>query len=158
MNKEIKTIIKRIEEVNTGEPWFGRAVYTILDETDTNNVNINPNGGHSINELLYHMITWADFTLRRINKDKDHDLAASEELDWRTIDPAVHTWKKGLREFKNLHTNIIGLLKQKEDSFLDEKVDYRKYNFRFLLNGMIEHTIYHLGQIAYLDKMHRSAF
>ena len=153
MNKEIRSIISRLENVNSGEPWFGRAVYTILEEVDPKKVSRHPNDQHSLAELLYHMITWADFTLKRIEKDKINDLAAAEELDWRKIDPGVHTWKKGLAEFKAIHKKIIALLKKKDDAFLDEKVDYRKYDFRFLINGMIEHNIYHLGQIAYLHKM-----
>ena len=104
-------------------------------------------------ELLYHMITWADFTLKRIEKDKINDLAAAEKLDWREINPKIHTWKRGLAEFKAINKKIIALLKKKDDAFLEEKVDYRKYNFRFLINGMTEHNIYHLGQIAYLNKM-----
>ena len=99
------------------------------------------------------MITWVDFTLKRIEKDTINDLAAAEELDWRTINPKVHSWKKGLAEFSSIHKKIIAQLKKKEDAFLEEIVDYRKYNFRFLLNGMIEHTIYNLGQVAYLNKM-----
>lgn len=154
MNKEIQSIIRRIEDVNSGEPWFGRAIYILLEEVDVKKIYTKSNKtDHSIIELLYHMITWVDFTLKRIEKDKINDLAAAEELDWRTINPKVHTWQKGLREFKVIHKKIIALLKKKDDAFLNEIVDYRKYDFRFLLNGMIEHTIYHIGQIAYLNKM-----
>jgi hypothetical protein len=32
-------------------------------------------------------------------------------------------------------------------------VDERKYNFRKLLHGLIQHDIYHLGQIAYIKKI-----
>jgi hypothetical protein len=99
------------------------------------------------------LITWTDFTLKRLEKDKIKDLAAAEALDWRIINPKIHTWKKGLAELKALNKKIIALLHKKDDDFLLEMVDYRKYNFRFLLNGMIEHTIYHLGQVAYLNKM-----
>ena len=88
-----------------------------------------------------------------MEKDKIKDLAAAEELDWRIINPKVHSWKKGMSEFKAINKKIIALLNTKDDDFLLEMVDYRKYNFRFLLNGMIEHTIYHLGQVAYLNKM-----
>ncbi len=38
MNKEIQSIIRRIENVNSGEPWFGRAIYSILEETDPKKV------------------------------------------------------------------------------------------------------------------------
>jgi uncharacterized damage-inducible protein DinB len=154
MNSSINNIINNLQDVNIGKPWFGRAVYEILDEVDEKKVSIKPNNSeHSLLELLYHMITWAGFTLKRIEKDKINDLAAAEELDWRIINPKLHTWKKGLAEFKAIHKKIIALLKKKEDSFLQEKVDYRKYDFEFLLNGLIQHNIYHLGQIAYLNKM-----
>lgn len=154
MNKEIQSIIRRIENINSGEPWYGRAVYKILEETDPKKTRIKPNGKeHSMLELLYHMITWADFTLKRIEKDDEADMAAFEKLDWRKIDPKLHTWSKGLKEFKAIQKKIISRLKKKGDAFLKEMVDYRKYNFRFLLHGMIEHNIYHLGQIAYLNKL-----
>lgn len=154
MNKEIQTIIKSLESVNSGEPWFGRAVYEILEEIDPAIVFIKPgNTEHSLIELLYHMITWADFTLKRLEKDTINDLAAAEALDWRVINPNVHSWKKGVTIFKATHKKIIAQLKKKEDSFLKEKVDYRNYDFQFLLNGLLQHNIYHLGQIAYLKKM-----
>ncbi len=154
MNKEIQSIISRMETVTSGEPWFGRAVFSIMDEVEAANAFEKPTGApHSLIELLYHMITWADFTLKRLEKDTINDLIAAEELDWRKIDPKQHSWKKGLKEFKSIHKKITTLLKKKEDAFLNEIVDYRKYDFRFLLNGMIEHNIYHLGQVAYLNKM-----
>ena len=154
MNKEVQSIIRRIENVNSGEPWFGRAVFVILEEVDAKKVAIKPNGTeHSIMELLYHMITWADFTLKRIEKNNKMDMAAFEKMDWRELNPKLHSWKKALAEFKAINKKIIALLDKKDDDFLLEIVDYRKYNYRFLLNGMIEHSIYHLGQVAYLNKM-----
>ncbi|MBK8140761.1 MAG: DinB family protein [Chitinophagaceae bacterium] len=154
MNKEVQSIIRRIENVNSGEPWFGRAVFVILEEVDAKKVSIKPNcTEHSMLELLYHMITWADFTLKRLEKNNKMDMAAFEKMDWRELNPKLHSWKKALAEFKAIHKKIIALLDKKDDDFLLEIVDYRKYNYRFLLNGMIEHSIYHLGQVAYLNKM-----
>ena len=109
-------------------------------------------GSHSLIELLYHMITWAEFTLKRIEKDDNLDLAAFEKIDWRMIDPAVHNWDEALAACIAAHQQIIAQLQTKNDDFLNEIVDYRNYNFRFLLNGLIQHNIYHLGQIAYLQK------
>ena len=155
MNKEwTQSIIRNMEVTLNGEPWFGRSIYEILGEVDVSKVYIKPNHSeHSMIELLYHMITWAEFSLNRIEYDRIHDLEASEKLDWRNIDPNVHTWEKGMTEFKAIHEKIIKLLQTKNDDFLKENVDYRKYNFRFLLNGLIQHNIYHLGQIAYLNKL-----
>ena len=153
MNKELQSIINNLERVNTGQPWYGRPVYAILDEIDPAIVYKKPNKQHSLADLLYHMITWADFSLHRIKGDKEKDMAAFEKLDWRPIDPKIHTWEKGVKEFKEIHKQIVSLLKQKDDDFLKEIVDYRQYNFRFLLNGLVQHNIYHLGQIAYVKKL-----
>jgi len=64
MNKETQYIIKSFEATLSGQPWFGRAVYEILGEVDESKANTKPNGTeHSMIELLWHMNTWAEFTL-----------------------------------------------------------------------------------------------
>ncbi|HEX7845006.1 MAG TPA: DinB family protein [Chitinophagaceae bacterium] len=154
MNKEVLSICKNLEKVLNGQPWFGRAMYEILGEIDEAKVYTNPNNTeHSLIELLYHVNTWAEFTLKRLEDNKEEDLAAAEKKDWREIDPAIHTWANGMAELKDIHKKILELLQTKDDTFLKEIVDYRQYNFRFLLNGLIQHNIYHLGQIAYLNKL-----
>ena len=156
MNKELQSIIRNIENVNSGEPWFGRPVLALLEEVDESIAFIKPNEkSHSCIELLYHMITWAEFVLKRIEKDDINDMAVFEKLDWREIDPKIHGWQEGLKQFKEIHSSIIRLLKEKgdDDKFLEEIVDYRNYKFRFMLNGLIQHNVYHAGQIAYVVKM-----
>lgn len=154
MNKEIQSIIRNLENTLDGEPWFGRPVYAILREVHEDSAFKKPtSNSHSLIDLLYHMLTWAAFTLKRIEKDRINDLAAFEKLDWREIDPQIHGWEEGLSEYIATHQEIIALLHTKDDMFLEEKVDYRNYNFRFLINGLIQHNIYHLGQVAYLKKL-----
>jgi uncharacterized damage-inducible protein DinB len=156
MNREIQSIIRNIEVTLSGEPWFGRSIYELLAEIDVSKVFIKPNHSeHSLIDLLYHMNTWAEFTLRRIQDDKEQDMAVFEKLDWREIQPGSLSWENGVAEFKSIHERIIAELQTKNDDFLKENVDYRKYNFRFLLNGLIQHNIYHVGQIAYLRKLLR---
>ena len=154
MKKELQSIIADIENTLDGQPWYGRSVYALLQDVDASRAFIKPNErSFSMIELLYHMLTWAQFTLKRIEKDKIEDLDAFEKLDWREIDPQIHGWEECLSEFIATHQQIIALLKTKDDSLLDEIVDYRKYDFRFLLNGFVEHSVYHVGQIAYIHKM-----
>ena len=154
MNKETQSIIRNLQNVLSGEPWFGRSVYSLLDEIDSAKVYITPNeNSHSLADLLYHTLTWAAFTLKSLEKAGEDEIRAIEQLDWRTIDPAVHSWEKGLNELKSVHEKIISTIKDKDDEFLSEKVDFRKYTVRFLLNGLIQHNIYHIGQIAYLKKL-----
>jgi uncharacterized damage-inducible protein DinB len=154
MNKEIQYLITTLQNTLYGEPWFGRSAFSILEEIDPSLVYIKPKETeHSLIELLYHMITWAGFTLRRLEGDKNDDKTLLEQTDWREIDPVEHTWEKGMEQFKQINEQIVEQLHTKEDSFLKEKADFREYNFRFLMNGLIQHNIYHLGQIAYVNKL-----
>jgi uncharacterized damage-inducible protein DinB len=154
MNKETQSIIKNLENTLTGEPWFGRAVFTIMDEVDEAKTNLKPNNTeHSMNELLWHMITWAEFTMANLENKKPEELASIEGNDWRVLNPKQHSWKQGLAELKSIHKKIADVLNTKEDGFLKDMVPNRRYNFRFMLNGLIQHNIYHLGQIAYVKKL-----
>jgi len=155
MNKETLYIAKTFEDTLSKQPWFGRGVYEILGEADESKVYTKPNGTeHSMIELLWHMNTWAEFILGSLENRSVDEMKAIEANDWRTIDPKTHTWKKGLEQLKSTHKTIVEILNQKtDDSFLGDIVPLRKYNFRYMLNGLIQHNIYHLGQVAYLKKM-----
>ena len=154
MNKETQSIIKNLESTLSGQPWFGRAVYEILSEIDEAKVNAKlNNNSHSMLELLWHMNTWAEFVLANLENRSADDLKTIEKNDWRNLDPAIHTWKKGMEQLQSMHKKIIELLVDKEDEFLKEIVPTRSFNYRFMLNGLIQHNIYHLGQIAYVKKM-----
>ena len=154
MNKETQYIIKSFESTLSGLPWFGRSVYEILAEADETKTNTKLNGTeHSMMELLWHMNTWAEFVLGSLENKTVDEMKSIEANDWREIDPKVHTWKKGMEQLKATHSKIIEILDKKEDSFLSEIVPTRKFNYRFMLNGLIQHNIYHLGQVAYLKKM-----
>jgi len=154
MNKEIQSILKSLENTLNGQPWFGRAVYNLLDEIDESKVFIKPKETeHSLIELLYHTITWAEFTMANLENKSTDELKTIEENDWRTINPDKHSWKKGMEELKAIHEKITPILSEKDDSFLKEMVPNRKFNYRFMLNGLIQHNIYHAGQVAYLNKL-----
>ena len=154
MNKEVLSIANSFQNTLSSQPWFGRSVYEILEEVDESKVYSKPNGTeHSLIDLLWHMNTWAEFTLANLEKRSPKELKAIEANDWRDIDPKKHGWKDGLEQLKATHTKIIELLNQSDDSFLSDMVPNRSYNFHYMLNGLVQHNIYHLGQVAYVKKM-----
>jgi uncharacterized damage-inducible protein DinB len=153
MNKEMLSIINNLQRVNTGQPWYGRSVFELLDEVDPDRAFEKPGkSGHSLVELMYHLVTWTEFCLRRVQRIKDEDPGEVDILDWREIDPSKHSWAKAVADFKSANDQIIAALSTKNDDFLKEIVEYREFNFRFMLNGLIQHHIYHIGQIAYIQK------
>lgn len=70
MNTEILQIGAQLKNTFEGDPWFGRSVKSLLKGVNESIVFEKPNGQHSILELLWHMITWREFTLNRLRYDK----------------------------------------------------------------------------------------
>lgn len=152
MNSEIQSLVRDLQKVIDGVPWYGTQVMEMLGSVDPAIVYKKPNKHHSLIELLYHMIMWSDFTLQRI-EGKPLDPEEIKRLDWREIDPRVHTWQKGVEEFRRINGRIAELVLQKDDSLLDQIVGPRKYTYREMLTGITQHHVYHLGQIAYVKKL-----
>jgi uncharacterized damage-inducible protein DinB len=153
MNTEVQSIARSLQTVLNGEPWYGRSVYELLDEIAEDKIMIKPaQKGHSLLELLYHLNTWALFTLKSLEDANTTDIETIESLNWRPLNSDLHTWKRGVQEFKDTHNSILNILKDKTDEFLEDIVSRRTYSKRFLLNGLIQHNIYHIGQITYINK------
>jgi uncharacterized damage-inducible protein DinB len=153
-NKEVLAIIHNLQNVWNGEPWFGKPVKEILTSLPENIVFNKPNNAsHSAIELVYHLHAWASFCLHRVAKNADEGLITTDAANWPAANPGPHVWQEAIEALEKVQQDLITLLATKEDSFLDETVAFRKYNFRFLLNGLAQHNIYHAGQIAYLQKL-----
>jgi uncharacterized damage-inducible protein DinB len=58
-----------------------------------------------------------------------------------------------LEQLEETQSELIEVLQQQKDDLLLETIPGKEYNYRQLLNGIIHHDIYHIGQIAYLNKM-----
>jgi hypothetical protein len=154
MNSEILLIAEGIKDVYEGQPWFGKNLKQLVNEIDERIVFEKPNGQHSIVELLWHMITWKEFTSSRLRNDTAKPIQYFEEYDWRRLDHSDKTlWQQGLQQLSKIHNELVEVIQQQKDDLLSQKVHERNYGFRKLLNGIKEHDIYHSGQIAYIKKL-----
>ena len=154
MKREILLIAEQIKDAYEGEPWFGKSAMDNLNEIDADGATEKPAGQHSILELLWHMINWKQFVINRLRNDNEKSVHSFEENDWIELDHSDKTlWQQGLRQFSKLHNELVETLQQQNDELLSQRVSGRNYDFRKLLYGIIQHDIYHLGQIAYIKKM-----
>lgn len=155
MNYEIQHIITMLKEAYEGNPWHGRSIKELLSEV-TPQVGLKKphSGSHSIAELIYHMVTWRDFTVSRLQPEEGKDVQYYEQNDWRKLDLSdTQTWTRGLQLLEESQQRLVNTLETFNDSILPEKVAERKYNFRSLLYGVVQHDVYHAGQIAYAKKL-----
>lgn len=156
MNTEINLLIAQLKDSWEGEPWFGRNAKALLAEVDDAIAFTQLNGQHSILALVWHMANWREFAISHL-APTDKSLSYFEENDWRSLD---HTnkalWPEGLQKLQQSQEELLRLLSQKEDALLEQNVSDRTYNYRKLISGIIQHDIYHLGQIAFITKALRS--
>jgi uncharacterized damage-inducible protein DinB len=156
---EIAFIIQQLEDAYRGNPWFGRSMNELFDEVDGRIAFEKTNGQHSIVELLWHMVIWREFTIDRIEPDPEKSLAYFEDNDWQALDHNDRTLlERGLLRLEETQKQLVDLLSRQSDDLLDKQVKERKYNFRKLLHGIIQHDIYHVGQVAYIRKFLVSGF
>ena len=157
MQNEINLLIEQLNDSYEGDPWFGRNVKALLSEVDEETAFVKLNGQHSILELLWHMCTWREFTINRLHPSSDVDLHHFEKMDWRELDHSNRAlWSEGLARLDETQSELLALLQQQEDAILGQNVRERNYPYRKLLTGIIQHDIYHLGQIAFITKAIKS--
>jgi uncharacterized damage-inducible protein DinB len=153
LNKELQSIIRNMENIMHGQPWYGDAVVPMLKKIHPAVVYINPQNSHAAIEILYHMLAWIHYTVDAVNGRMTDGDIGEIPANWRGIDPKIHTWNAALEELEQTHKELMAVLQTKDDSFLSEQLPGREYNYRFLLNGLMQHNIYHLGQIAFLKNL-----
>lgn len=155
MKSRINKIISNFKTVYASEPWYGDSLQSILK-------NVNPKtifskageNSHSIAELLAHIIDCRDFTLRSISGDDNSELSQTKSFNWKRIDNNENTaWQSLLGALEKNQNEILNILQQSGDDLLDEKVHGKNYNNDFLLEGIIQHDIYHIGQISILNRI-----
>jgi len=158
MEREIGRYIEQLKDAYEGDPWFGRNAKVLLSEVEGTIAFEKLNGQHSILELVWHMATWREFTINCIHPSPNRNLKYFEELDWRELDHTNRSlWPEGLKRLDDTQAELLNQLQKLDDSILEQTVPERNYNFRKVVAGIIQHDIYHLGQIAYINKALKQA-
>ena len=153
MKTLINNIVKQLNEVQEGKIWIGVNFNKKINDLNENEVfkKLTPKM-HSVAELISHLTFWRKETILKI-KTQNSFLTEESEENWLTNEHLKEIgWKKIKDDYNNSLVEIISLVQHKDDSFLDESyfdIDYKgNYNYLFLIEGMLHHDIYHLGQIG----------
>ncbi|GAA3513301.1 hypothetical protein GCM10022393_28870 [Aquimarina addita] len=147
---DIEDSIQQLEMVFEGDPWLGTSVLKPLKKIPYECWNEKPeNVAHSIAELVLHMIDWRIFVIEKLKDNQSYSIVMNSEMDWRkNVSIATETEKKEcLTELINTQEMLITRLVEKPDSWLNEFVLGKDYTNEYMIMGVIQHDIYHLGQI-----------
>lgn len=153
----IENIIRQYQDVQHGNLWIGSTFTSKLNQVDDSMVFTRPiKGLHSIAELISHLTLWRKETILKIQTGEGSKTDDCEE-NWLTNDKLRPIgWQNIKSEYDTSLTELIDILKSKNDEFLDEEyydTDFKgRYKYSFVVNGMLHHDIYHLGQLGIIIK------
>lgn len=148
MTSEIERIVRLLEKTFDKQPWYGSSIMEVMIDMKPEITGSRHGNAHSIIELVQHMTSWRIFAAKKLQGDLSYEV--SEEMNF----PKAITWEAAI---KNLHSSqqaLVEAIKNFSDNRLGELVASKtqKYTYYTLLHGIIQHDIYHLGQIAYIKK------
>lgn len=149
---EVERIVEQHDRALHGGAWHGDSVWEILEGVRWEQAfrRISP-ATHTIWELVMHMAFWETAVNRRLQK---LPAQSEDELNFpATLEPAAHKWQGALEMLRKSNADFRETVKNLGDSKLDESLSSPKYTVYVELHGVIQHHLYHAGQIALLKKV-----
>ncbi len=149
MTSEIDRIVRMLEKTFERQPWYGSSIVNILSDVDPNIAWVRHGQLHTIEELVRHMTSWRTFAAKRLRGENDFEV--SDEMNF----PFGGTWEEAVSGLRESQVALLDAVKNFPEERFGEMVPSKtqRYTFYTLLHGIIQHDIYHLGQIAMLKKL-----
>jgi len=147
--REIERILDQLNRSWGGPSWTGVDIQPLLDGISEERARAHPlPDAHSILELTAHMTTWMNAVASRLGGETRE---LTPEEDWRDVSQL--TWPAAISEMENAQSHLSDVIARLTPDDLDKKVAGRKYTIYVMLHGVIQHNLYHAGQIGLLKKM-----
>ena len=152
---EATRIADQLRRAFAGDAWHGDSLFEILDGVTAAQAAARPfKNAHTIWELVLHIAAWDNAVLRRLGGVA---VELSDTQNFPTVtDTSETAWRKALAEVQRVHDELVEAVSVLPDSRLDEIVPGKEgahYTFYYMLHGVVQHELYHAGQIALLKKM-----
>jgi len=148
MGQTINNIIERLRQVHHQKPWYGPGLKESFKGYDVSRLSDSSISGKSIIDIAAHIEQWRQFALAKLRGDVAFDIELNTLEDWPTTTDI--TWEFICTALDNSFDELCKELGEKDDSILEAKVPGKEYDFRFLIEGVILHDVYHLGQMNLL--------
>jgi uncharacterized damage-inducible protein DinB len=150
---EIDRILDQLKRAFEGPAWHGPSIKESLDGVTSEQAHQRPlRNAHSIWELVHHIAVWDDVGRRRLEGDPAEVPISSPE-DWPPAEDASEAaWEKAKAALARGHQALLEAISRVPESRLDEPILEGKSTVYVTLHGVIQHDLYHAGQIAILKK------
>jgi uncharacterized damage-inducible protein DinB len=151
---ESARLADQIRRAFEGDAWHGDSILEILAGVDAKTAAAHPiKNAHSIWELVLHITAWDGAVLQR-SEGLAPDLSDKQNFPPVT-DSSETAWRKAVEQLKTTYEQLVKAVAAFPDSRLQEKVPGKKekyHTFFYNFSGIVQHELYHAGQIALLKK------
>ena len=155
---EIDRIVDQLQREHEGDPWHGSPLLNILESVTAEQASEKPlPGAHSIWQLVLHIIAWKGEVRRRLS---GAPAAEPQEGDWPDPgEPTRERWAQTQARLRSAHEQLVAAARQLSENRLYEATNDTRdrplgtgVSYYVLLHGIVQHDVYHAGQIAILKK------
>jgi len=157
-DSEGSQLVDQLEREHSGEPWHGTSLVGILSGITARQAAARPVAdAHTIWELVLHLTAWKGEVRRRLG---GAPAGTPSEGDWPELpsSPTAEAWRQALDALEEAHRALVDTIARIPDEQLSEltndpRVDEGSADTYFqLVQGILQHDVYHSGQIALLKK------
>ncbi len=148
---EVKRILDQMDRAFTGDAWHGPPLMQLLNGVSAEDASKHPvRGAHSIWEIVHHISAWNSVVNRRLGGE---DVTITHEHDWPPVwEVNEVAWKHALDALSESRARLRKSVAALKDSELDHPPAGTKESRYVTLHGIVQHDLYHAGQIAILKK------
>jgi uncharacterized damage-inducible protein DinB len=149
---EIERVQDQLRRAYEGEAWHGPALRELLAGVTAEQAAERAiAGAHTIWEIVFHTAVWESVVRRRL--EGEVLVTLPPEQDWPAVrDTGPAAWKKALEELERGHQQLRQEIARLTENRLSEIVPGKGYTVYFMLHGVVQHDLYHAGQIALLKR------
>lgn len=136
--------------------WFGDTYMEKLADVTEKEAFTQPvKDVHSIAELVAHVIYWRTPLIKKLRGETDYTASVDSPDNWIPLDKLkTRGWKNILKDFAESQKELLALLKGAKPEFFNG--EYSPGNsWDYVTDGIVQHDIYHLGQLALVKKIIR---
>jgi uncharacterized damage-inducible protein DinB len=150
---------KELEQVLSGDPWYGAPVYTILEKVSFETAYEKPAGAvNNIAGIVLHMLSWTEEVMDRMNGMTAQQPSSGDWPDPGT--PDEQKWQQYVNDLKLVNVNLLGIIQSyTEEQWNEPILDERNselgtgVSYEELVRGLLQHHVYHSAQIALLTRI-----
>lgn len=149
--KDSQRLAGEFRKLFNGQSWIDVNIMDTLTPLTSGQAAAKPfSHANSIWEIVNHLISWRETILKRMQGD----LAPSPENNFfePVRDHAEAAWQKTLQQFQSSQYEWMNTIDGVDDDWLEVMWEPGSQSRYELIQGILQHDSYHLGQIVILKK------